>query len=167
MLRDTAQAAIIMGLPVIAAAWLAGPSRPAVAVRRAAAPWLRTRPGLAYGAVAAAVLLVVAWGPIPATRMVLPVLLFATLALAGMAVLRRQVAEEFPDTTPADVRRSMRSGVARAASVLRPTGDGTSAARVDELERLDRLHERGVLSDEEFAAEKRFVVTGRRGPPAA
>ncbi|MBI5103456.1 MAG: hypothetical protein HZB46_00420 [Solirubrobacterales bacterium] len=56
MLRDVAQAAIIMGLPVVAAGWVAGPTSSATAIRRAAAPWLRTRPDLAYGGLAVVLL---------------------------------------------------------------------------------------------------------------
>jgi hypothetical protein len=44
------------------------------------------------------VLLIVAWGPIHATRLVIPVLIFLGLTLLGTAALRRQVAEEFPPT---------------------------------------------------------------------
>lgn len=40
-------------------------------------------------------------------------------------------------------------------------GAGTPAAVVDELERLARLHERGQLSAEEFAAAKRQVIGDR------
>jgi hypothetical protein len=171
ILQDVAQAAVIMGIPVVAAAWLAGPARPAVALRRSMAPWLRDRPDVAYGVLAAAVLLVVAWGPIQATRMVLPVLLMVVLATAGLAVLRRQVAAEFPDTQVSDVSASMKQGVARAAHAVTPArgGNGAPAAappqgaapsHVDELERLAALHDRGVLTDDEFAAEKAAVMHG-------
>ena len=43
MLRDVAQATIIIGIPAILAAWLAGPMRPAIVLRRSAAPTLRRR----------------------------------------------------------------------------------------------------------------------------
>jgi hypothetical protein len=165
MLRDVAQATVLMGLPVVFAAWLAGPAKTATGLRRAAAPWLNTRPDIAYGGVALLLLLVIAWGPIHATRMVLPVLLFTVLAFAGMVVLRRQVAEEFPGLTPADTRSSVRGGFSRAAhavsSARRGNGGPPPAAiavappsRLDQLERLAQLHDRGALSDEEFAAEK-------------
>jgi hypothetical protein len=170
MLRDVAQATIIIGIPVVAAAWLAGPTRPAVALRRTAAPWLRTRPELAYAALAVVLLLVVAWGPIPATRMVLPVLLMVVLSVSGLTVLRRQVAEEFPGTTTADMSRSMRDGLSRAMHAVVPRqGNGApepepvvsgpaaapaSGGSVDALERLAALRDRGVLTDAEFTAEK-------------
>ena len=181
MLRDVAQATVIMGIPVVVAAWLAGPMRPAVALRRAAAPWLRNRPELAYGLLALVLLLVVAWGPIPATRMVLPVLLMVVLAVTGLAVLRRQVAEEFPDTTSADVGRSFRDGFARVTHAVTPArhgGNGSpapepvgapvaptpapaapaGAGNVEALERLASLRDRGVLNDAEFEAMKARVL---------
>lgn len=179
ILRDVAQAAIIMGIPVVAAAWLAGPTHAAVGLRRAMAPWLRTRPDVSYGVLAAGILLVIAWGPIPATRMLLPVLLMVGLAVAGMVVLRRQVAEEFPDTQAGEFGPAVRDGVARAVRAITPGrrpggGEGAPAAapvpspppatppsaRLDQLERLAGLHDRGVLSDEEFAAEKRMLRDG-------
>jgi len=96
MLRDISWACVLTGIPVVLAASLAGPRRPAVAFRRAIAPTMRTAPGLAYGAMAALVLLIVAWGPIPATRKPLPVLLLLILAAAAVEVLRRQCVREFP-----------------------------------------------------------------------
>lgn len=37
---------------------------------------------------------------------------------------------------------------------------GTSSSAADELERLKKLHDQGVLSDEEFASMKAKVVSG-------
>lgn len=96
MLRDTAQAAMIGAVPLLLAAWVAGPSRPAIAVRHRLAPVLREHPGPSYAVLGAVLLLVVAWGPIPATRKVIPVLIMAALAALGLEVLRRQTREEFP-----------------------------------------------------------------------
>ena len=41
MLRDIAWATILTSIPLILAALLAGPAQPAVATRKALAPWLR------------------------------------------------------------------------------------------------------------------------------
>ena len=177
MLSDVAQAAIIMGIPVVIACVLAGPARAAVSFRRAAAPWLRARPDLAYGILAAGILLVIAWGPIPATRMILPVLLLIVLAFSGLAILRRQVAEEFPEATGTGLDLSLGAGVSRAAKAVAASVRGSDgktapataaaaeASRLDALERLADLHERGKLSDEEFAAGKERLVPG--GAPHA
>jgi len=79
MLKDISWALVLGAIPVLAAAWLAGATRPAVAARRAAAPWLREEPLVAYAVAGVLVLLVIAWGPIPATRMVIPVLVMIGL----------------------------------------------------------------------------------------
>lgn len=98
LLVQVASAAIIIGIPVILSAWLAGPARWAVSARRFLAPHFRERPGLAYWITAGLLALVFLWGPIPATRNPFEMLLFTILAFVGAHVLRGQIAEEFPDT---------------------------------------------------------------------
>jgi Short C-terminal domain len=173
MLRDIAQALIIVGIPVVAAAWLAGPRGPAVAFRRAVAPTMRDRPGIAYSVVAVLVLLILAWGPIPATRMPVPILVMIVLAALGTAALRRQTVEEFPEATAgsASARARERASAALRAMQERRARPGVAASvaadpggRLDSLERLSRLHDQGVLTDEEFAAEKAGLING--GQPA-
>ncbi len=98
LLVQVASASIIIGIPVIFSGWFAGPARWAIAGRRFLAPHFRERPGLAYWIVAGLLALVFLWGPIPATRNPLEMLVFTILAFAGAHVLRGQIAEEFPDT---------------------------------------------------------------------
>jgi hypothetical protein len=167
MLRDVAQATIVIGIPVIVAAWLAGPMRPAVAFRRTAAPWLRDRPGLVYGVAAVLVLLVILWGPIPATRKVVPVLIMIALVVLGVQALRRQTAEEFPEASAGATRASLGAAASRAQHAVfgaRRSAAGAAGAattgRVEQLERLARLHDTGTLSDDEYAAEKSAVLAG-------
>jgi hypothetical protein len=100
MLRDTAGAAIIGALPLLFAAWLAGPSRPAVAARFRLAPLMREHGGASYGVLAGLLVLIVAWGPIPATQKVIPVLVMTALAILGLRELRRQTLAEFPPVAP-------------------------------------------------------------------
>lgn len=95
VLADIAGAVIFVGIPVILAALLAGPSRIATRIRRWLAPYLAKSPELAYGVVTLLLLLLLWWGPIPATRRVGWMLFFSALAYFGMAMLRRQTAEEF------------------------------------------------------------------------
>lgn len=95
LLEEAATAMVIYGVVLIFAAWLAGPSRWAVAVRRTLAPYLR-EPAYAYGALAVIVLLMLAWSPTPATRRVVPALLLIGLLAAGTEILRRQTAREYP-----------------------------------------------------------------------
>ena len=82
---------------MIAAAWFAGPARLAMRMRRAIAPFLRDSPELTFGIVAALLLLIFIWGPIPATHRPAGIIVFTALAMLGTAVLRAQTAREFPD----------------------------------------------------------------------
>ncbi|WCB95191.1 hypothetical protein DSM104299_03934 [Baekduia alba] len=166
MLRDVAQATVVLGIPAVAAAWLAGPYRPAIAVRRAVAPTLRERPGVAYSAVAVAVLLVIAWAPIPATRMPLGVLVMIVLAFAALAALRRQVAAEFPEARAGATRATLQEHATRAARAVQGARRGPAppmSQPVEQLERLATLHDSGALSDEEFTAQKTLVLAGSNG----
>ena len=97
MLSEIAGAFIIVGIPLIAAAWFAGPARLAVDARRRIAPFLRDQPGWTYGIVAAIMALIFIWNPIPATGKLGGIIVFLALAFFGTYVLRRQTAEEFPD----------------------------------------------------------------------
>ena len=97
MLSEIAGAFIIVGIPLIAAAWFAGPARLAVNARRRIAPFLRDQPGWTYGIVAAIMALIFIWNPIPATGKLGGIIVFLALAFFGTYVLRRQTAAEFPD----------------------------------------------------------------------
>ncbi|HEY2656479.1 MAG TPA: hypothetical protein VGI55_11870 [Solirubrobacteraceae bacterium] len=173
MLSDIAQSSIIIGLAVMLATSLAGPRRPAVALRRAAAPWLRERRGVVYGTALAVLLLIVLWGPIPATRMPIPILILIGLVWLGIEVIARQTAVEFPDAQIGDAfaaikaRRPRRGGPGGS----RTTAPGPPIAgaggppwpldpqeRLELLERLAALRESGALNETEFAAEKTLLL---------
>ncbi len=106
MLAEIAGAFVFVGVPLIAAAWFAGPARLAVRMRRAIAPFLRDHPEATFGIVAALLLLIFIWGPIPATHRPAGIIVFTVLAMLGTAVLRQQTAREFPNArigaAPAD-----------------------------------------------------------------
>jgi hypothetical protein len=97
LLSEIAGNLIINGIVILLVAWVAGGTRPAIALRRAAAPYMRDRPELTYGVVALLFLVMIAWGPTPAFRRPLSLLLIAGLLVLGTEALRRQTAEEFPD----------------------------------------------------------------------
>lgn len=97
MLSEIAGAFLFVGIPLIAAAWFAGPARLAMRMRRAIAPFLRDSPEITFGIVAALLLLIFIWGPIPATHRPAGIIVFTALAMLGTAVLRAQTAREFPD----------------------------------------------------------------------
>jgi hypothetical protein len=91
LLVEAAVSSIAYGAVIVAAAWLAGPTRAAVRTRAALAPYLR-EPRIAYAALALVFLVIVLWGPTPATRKPIPLVLLALLLVLGLEALRRQVA---------------------------------------------------------------------------
>jgi len=97
LLYDIAVALVIYGLILVVAAWLAGGTRPARWLRRVLAPTLRERPVAAYAAAFGVLLVVVVWGPTPATRQIAYIILFAVLLVLGIEALRRQTAREYPE----------------------------------------------------------------------
>jgi hypothetical protein len=95
-LLQAATATVGYGAVMVLCAWLAGPTSWAVDTRRFAAPYLR-RPVIAYGALAAVVLVVVVWWePTPATRNPATAVLLVALLALGLEALRRRTAHEFP-----------------------------------------------------------------------
>lgn len=165
LLVQVASGSIIIGVPVILAAWFAGPAHWALAGRRFWAPHFREHPGLAYWMTTGLLALVFIWGPIPATRNPLTMLLITILAFLGAHVLRGQIAEEFPEAQPVSMRATLsefassvgeKVGRARAAAAPATVAGGHSTAA--ELERLVALRDRGAITDEEYAAAKRALL---------
>jgi hypothetical protein len=87
-------ASVFYGLALVLAMVLAGGTRAARATRRTISPILIERQGVAWGAAAGLLLLLVLWGGTHALRTWWGVALVAILLAAGLAALRRQVMEE-------------------------------------------------------------------------
>jgi hypothetical protein len=165
LLVEAAWATIFYGVFMVIAAWLAGPSRPAVAVRRGVAPFV-SHPAAAYGALAVFVAVLLWWAPTPATRDPALALLLIVLLAAGTEALRRQLVREHPD---ADIGEAVAHMVAQAKTIRTPAGspDGDTLER---LERLGRLKEAGVIDEQEFETQKRTILAepeepGNGAPP--
>jgi hypothetical protein len=158
MLRDGAIAVIGYGIVIVLGAWLAGAGALASTARRNLTPVLRER-RTAYAVLAAIVLLVFWWNPTEGTSRVLPSLVLIVLLVTGFEALRRQAVRDFPDETMEDfkARWAGRLRGARAASDARTAS--TDEQRIQQLERLARLRESGLLTDEELAAEKTRVLS--------
>ena len=169
-LTDIANAAVLYGILIVLAAWLAGPTRLATGIRDGIAPWYR-QARFAYGAGAAFLVLLFWWDPTPGTHRLAPSLLLIVLVAIGTEFLRRQIAREFPDRVPSQsaagiaqtIAAHMREGRERVQASWaerHPKGDvGAGDSRVNELERLAKLRDSGVLTEEEFAAEKQRVLS--------
>ena len=98
-LRDGGFTLLGLGVILLVAVWLVGPSQSGVSARRTLAPYL-ARPEIAYGVVGGLFLLLLWWSPtVQTTRWQL--MLAAALVLAlGVELLRRQTAREFPAPPP-------------------------------------------------------------------
>jgi hypothetical protein len=156
-LRDGGLTLLGLGVIVLVGNWLAGPSRSGVATRRALAPYL-ARAEVAFGAAALLFLLLLWWRPTVQTTRVPLMLAAAILLFVAVAILRRQTAHEFPDAPPANIGDSIGRGFDRLRRKERAVEEIEQVERYDALERLGRLHEQGILTDEEFAAEKAQLV---------
>jgi len=96
LLRDIGWALVVYGLVAVFAAWISGETRWAIAARGAAAPVVRDRPAVAYGAIAVVFLLILLFGPSGGVQNLLGILVLAVLVALGGEVLRRQIIREFP-----------------------------------------------------------------------
>ena len=156
LLADGAWSLILVGVVALVGAWLAGDTRSGRAVRHALAPAI-VRPAYAYGFGLVFLLALAWWGPTAQTRRLWWLLVAAILLAVGIETLRRFVAREEPDA------RTRPVGPAMAALWRRPVVAGVENERLDDLERLARLKESGVLSDAEVAAEKARVLQASEG----
>ena len=96
LLRDGALTLMGIGVLLLVAVWIAGPSRYATGTRKWLAPHI-ARAELAFGGAAALLALLVWWGPTAQTQRWQLILLTAVVLALGVEVLRRQTAKEFPD----------------------------------------------------------------------
>ncbi len=154
LLVTIAVSMITFGILLAIGAWLAGPTRPATAVRREATPYLRDRRGATYAFVALVFLALVLWAPVTAFQKPLGFLLLAVLMVAGTEVLRRQSAAEFPDAAAGHLGERVREGVAGFRRPAPSPQPGREISKAAEIERLLSLKEKGALSEEEFESAK-------------
>jgi hypothetical protein len=177
LMTSIATTVIVVGALFGISGWLASPTGSARATRRAFAPALREYPGYVYSLLGLIVAIYFLSAPTQNLRSFLTTLTIAGLAAFGIHELRRQTQEEHPDAsydaffgrTKERVSGAVKSAnIGERASKLRlpemkrPAGGASGASEEDSrlarLERLGDLHEKGILSDEEFAAEKARVL---------
>lgn len=115
LLAEIGWAAVIYGVCVVTGAWLAGPSRIAAGTRERTTPLVTQRPGLAWTLVGTAFLLIVWWGPTPALRRPIGVIVLAAVLAIGFEAFRRLVVAD-------EAGRNAAGGVPRQTSeALTPT----------------------------------------------
>ena len=167
LLVATGQGIIAYGIVIVLAAWFAGPSASATWARRGVTPYLR-QPRFAYSGLAILLALIFWLQPTEATQRLAPSLILIALLVLGVELLRRQVIREFPDHVTTWSSEGIAQGLAARMRERRErrVATGTAAAappaapgdaRIAQLERLARLRESGVLSDEELIEEKRRI----------
>jgi hypothetical protein len=183
LMTSIATTVIVVGVLFASAGWLGSPSGSARTSRRAIAPVLRDHAAYVYTALAIVVCFYFLSAPTQGLRSFLTTLIVAGMAAFGISELRKQTVAEFPDARFSEVfgrtkdrmvgavkdanlgdkasklrlpemRRSSEAGEAPTATLPASHED----ARLVRLERLASLHEKGVLTDEEFAAEKARVL---------
>lgn len=138
MLADIAKATIFVGVPIVLAGMLAGPTKAAAGIRRSLAPSLRDRPAVVFGVVGILLAILFAWGPIEATRAWWGILIIIALSFFGAQMLRRQTALEFPNAR-AGQTPDMRHGLAVAVGTL---SEMSSQARAEIRDARARRRER-------------------------
>jgi hypothetical protein len=171
LLHSIASSVIIFGVLFVIASFLASPASSAVSIRQALAPTLRERQGLVRSVFAAVALLAVIIWPPDGTRGLVITLVLIALAGVGLEALRRKTDHEFPGAKRGDWMQAMRERARRAGA---ETGRRISSAvkgltdqekdpedaKLDRLERLGELKEKGVLTSTEFREQKKKILTG-------
>src|SRR5262245_17171132 len=175
LLHSIATSVIVLGVLVVIASFLASPANSAVSIRQALAPAFRERPGIVWCVFAAAALLALIIWPPSGTRQLVFTFLLIALAGAGLEALIRMSKGEFPDARRGDWMLGMRQRARRASSEAgRRIGSavrGLSAdephpddLKLDRLERLGELKEKGLLTEREFRQEKKKLLAGSGAP---
>jgi hypothetical protein len=181
LMTSIATTVIVVGVLFAAAGWLASPTGAARGVRRGIAPVLQRYSPWVYTGLAIFVCIYFLSGPTQGLRSFLTTLIVAGMAAFGIHELRKQTLEEFPEADYGDVFDRTKGKVVSAVKganiperasklrlpeVRRPAAADSAAeaptatlandedARLQRLERLGSLRDKGILSDEEFAAEK-------------
>jgi hypothetical protein len=156
LLAASAAAGIAVGITALAGTWLSGPSRRAAGVRRWLAPTFRDQPALAHLVLAAVLLLVLLSSPTGTPRRLITLVVVVILAFVGLEIFRRQSVREFPTA----VREGGFGWLAwvKRGRTADGSGEAEPSARLERLERLAALHERGALTEEEYQTEKAHAL---------
>ena len=181
LMVSIATTVIVFGVLFVLAGWLGSPTGSARQSRRFMAPFLRDYAPYVYTGLAVLVCLWFLTASVQNLRSFLTTLIVAGFVAFGIHELRRQSEEEFPDAAIGDHFGGARDrvvGAVRSANIGERVSEGASKLRLPErrgegeaaadgeearlraLERLADLHGKGVLTDEEFAAEKARLLGG-------
>ena len=145
VLREMAIGLLVLGVIFFLGALVAGPSSAAVWIRRTLVGFFR-HPGWVYAVYALVVFLLLTIAPVAQPSRAFGLLLLAVLGGFGLEAIRKQSLEEFGDAPGVQLKLPGRSR--------------SEDARLDQLERLRGLHERGALTDDEYKQQKAAILEG-------
>jgi Short C-terminal domain len=148
---------VTVGLLLLIGTWFAGPGRRATTARGNLTPYLRD-PAIAYGTYAGIVLVLLVWAPVEAARDATTAIILIVLGAIGIEALRRLSIREFPDRTERDLGQRLGHSWTSMRERRSKQPAPAEAGKYSDLERLASLHDRGVLTDAEFNAEKSAVL---------
>jgi hypothetical protein len=164
ILKDVASGVIFIGILLVAAAWFAGPARPAHSSRQAIAPFLREQTVATYGIVVGLLVLLFIWNPIPATGKPLGILVFTVLALLGAYILIQQTAVEFPEAHSGAATHAIRTRMTSMRERRQHRGGNptppAAQTTTDQLTQLADLRDRGAITPEEYQSAKEKLLNG-------
>ena len=179
LMSSIATTVIVIGVLFVIAGWLASPTGSARAARKTLAPVLSDYVAYVYAALAIVIGIYFLSAPTQNLRSFLTTLVIAGLAAFGIHELRKQTQAEYPDADFGDnlgrakervvgavkgANLGERASKLRLPEVRRPGGEDAEDSRLARLERLADLHQKGVLTDEELAAEKARILGGAEKP---
>ncbi len=186
LLSQLATQAIVVGVMLIIAGLLGGPTKAAKAARGWLAPVINRYPEATFAGVGLLILLFLIWAPIPAASRPSFIIIFIILVMLGTYMLRRETLRDFPDVgapsgdamragtqkigaafsrAGAAVKQTTTKAADEVRSMTRSSGDKTTptgdveSQRIAKLERLVALRDGGALTDSEFAAEKAKILS--------
>jgi hypothetical protein len=177
LLRSIAKGVIVTGVFFVIASFLGSPAAAAVRLRRAMAPTFLERPVLVWSAFTAFILIFLIISPPSGSSELFSTLGLVVIAGIGLEALSRKIHHEFPDAKPGDTTERLRQrirelgaeGGKRMRSAISDIGDRVDGdehehdARLGRLEKLGELKEKGVLTEEEFKAEKERLLKSGDG----
>jgi len=157
ILNDVAGGVVFIGILLVAAAWFAGPARPALIARQAIAPFLREQAVATYGIALGLLVLLFIWNPIHATGTPIGILIFTVLGLFGTYLLIAQTAREFPEARSGAATHAIRTRVASMRERRhdsRGSSTPTAPTTAEQLKQLADLRDRGAITPDEYQSAK-------------
>lgn len=179
LMKSIAMSVIWGGILMIGISWLISPTSASAETRKFLAVPFGRYPGAVFGLIGLAALIFLIMGAGDQRGFIVRLGILALVGL-GTWFFRRELMEEFPDANLAqvtDLKERFQKSATKAwagrpkslpkfgskagkstggdpATAVLPVEPDPETTRLDRLERLAEMHEKGVLTDEEFAEEK-------------